>query len=58
MIRYHDSDSSGHAPKREPFCNCGKPLYISIPPEGHIHLMCPVHGEKVVYGSGARHLTS
>jgi len=46
-MRYHD------IPKpREPHpnCICFKPLAISIPAGGHIHLQCPVHGDKIIYG--------
>lgn len=32
-----------------PGCMCGKPLWIVIPPGGHIH-PCPVHPDRVVYG--------
>ncbi len=33
-----------------PGCVCGKPIWIVIPPGGHIH-PCPVHPEYAVYGS-------
>ena len=31
-------------------CNCNEPLHISIPAGQHIHVTCPVHGDRKVYG--------
>lgn len=31
-------------------CTCREPLMIYIPPEEHIHISCPVHGDRKIYG--------
>lgn len=36
-------------PGRDPRCECGKPLHISLRPGEHIH-PCPVHPDYVVRG--------
>lgn len=44
----------GEYPRPDPSCNCHKPLMISIPAGQHIHINCPVHGDRIVRGSDAR----
>jgi hypothetical protein len=37
-------------PRPNANCICNKPLMIYIPPGSHIHINCPVHGDKVIFG--------
>jgi len=37
-------------PTRDPLCNCDELLHIYIQPGGHVHINCPVHGDRKVYG--------
>jgi len=32
-------------------CICDKPMHIYIEPGKHIHIHCPVHGDRKIYGS-------
>jgi len=56
---YHPYNEPEKCPEcDEPFsrrvpseCICFKPMHIYIPPGQHIHIKCPVHGDKKIYGS-------
>lgn len=39
-------------PDRMAGCICGNPLMVYIPPGGHIHIQCPLHGDVKIYGGG------
>jgi hypothetical protein len=41
----------GHRPKPDFRCNCNQPIAIHIPPGQHVHIKCPVHGDRKLYGS-------
>ena len=40
-------------PEKPNGCKCGEPLMLYIPPGEHAH-PCPVHPERVIYGSDIR----
>lgn len=41
----------GHRPKPDFRCNCNEPIMIYVQPGQHVHLKCPVHGDRKIYGS-------
>lgn len=35
-------------PKPDYRCICNKPLMLYIPPGEHVHIECPVHGDRII----------
>ena len=51
MIRFHVEKPDTKPYKPIPGCMCNGTLGLVIQPGAHIH-PCPVHPNKVIYGSG------
>lgn len=40
----------GYRPQPDYRCNCREPMAIHIPPGQHVHVQCPAHGDRKIYG--------